>query len=63
MFLGICNNKCVLNVLSNLIPHENILCDDKDSPWYNSRIESLLQAKNKVSKNDRNSETNIQLLN
>ena len=41
-------NKTVLNVLSNFIPCETILCDDKDPPWFNSRIKSLLQTKNKV---------------
>ena len=39
-------NKSVLNVLSNFIPHETIFCDDKDPPWFNSQIKSLLQAKN-----------------
>ena len=37
--------KSVLNVLSNFIPHEIILSDNKDLPWFNSRIKSLLQAK------------------
>ena len=55
--------KSVLKVLSNFIPYETILCDDKDRPWCNSRITSLLQAKNKVFKNYRNNKTNIQLLN
>ena len=52
-------NKSVLNVLSNFIPHETILCDDKDPSWFNSRIKSLLQAKNKVFKKGK---TNTQLL-
>ena len=56
-------NKSVLNVLSNLISHETILCNDKDLPWLNSRIKSLLQAKNKFFKNYRKNKTNIQLLN
>ena len=56
-------NKSVLIVLSNFVPHETILCDDKDPPWFNSRIKSLLQAKNKVFNNYRNNKTNIQLLN
>ena len=42
-------NKSVLNVLSNFVPYETILCDVKDSPWFNSRIKSLLPVKNKVS--------------
>ena len=55
-------NKFVLNVLSNFITHETILCDDKDPSWFNSRIKSLLHAKNKVFKNYKNNKTNIQLL-
>ena len=39
-------NKLFLNVLSNFIPHVSILRDDKDPPWFNSRIQSLLQARN-----------------
>ena len=44
-------NKSVLNVLSNFIPQETILSDDKDPPWFNSRLKFLLQAKNKVFNN------------
>ena len=57
------SNKSILNVLSNFIPHETILCDDKDPPWFNSRIKSLLQDKNKIFKNYRKKKTNLQLLN
>ena len=56
-------NKSVLNVLSNFIPHETILCADKDPPWFNSQIKSILQAKNKVSKNYKKTKTNMELLN
>ena len=31
-------NKTVLNVFSNFIPHEVIVCDDKDPPWFNAKI-------------------------
>ena len=31
-------NKTVFNVLSNFIPHEVIVCDDKDPPWFNGKI-------------------------
>ena len=43
------------NVLSNFIPHETILCDNKDPAW--------VKAKNKVLKKYRKNKTNIQLLN
>ena len=56
-------NKSVLNVLSNFIPHETILCNDKDPLWFNSQVESLLHARNKVFKNHRKEKSNFQLLN
>ena len=27
-------NRTIKNILSNYIPHEIIICDDKDSPWF-----------------------------
>ena len=56
-------NETILNVLSNYIPHETLTCDDKDPAWFNSRIKSLLQNKNKLYKDFRRSNTNAQLLN
>ena len=56
-------NKTILNVLSNYIPHETLTCDDKDPPWFNFRIKSLLQDKNKLYKDFRRSNTNAHLLN
>ena len=35
----------ILNILSNFIPHETIVCDDKDPPWFNRAIKSLIQEK------------------
>ena len=35
-------NKTVLNILSNFIPHEVIVCDDKDPPWFSGKIKSLI---------------------
>ena len=43
-------NETILNVLSNYMPHEILTCDDDDHPWFNSRINSLLQDKNKLYK-------------
>ena len=42
--------KTIQNILSNFIPHQAITTD-KDPPWFNSNIESLLQEKNKIYKN------------
>ena len=38
-------NKTVLNVLSNFIPHEIIVCGDKDLPWFNRKIKLLINEK------------------
>ena len=38
-------NKAVLNILSNFIPHEVIVCDDKDPLWFNGKIKSLINEK------------------
>ena len=38
-------NKTGLNVLSNSIPHEVIVCNDKDPPWFNEKIKSLFNEK------------------
>ena len=29
-------NNTILNILSNFNPHEAIVCDDKDAPWFNN---------------------------
>ena len=38
-------NKTVSNILSNLIPHEVLVCDDKDPPWFNTKIKLLINEK------------------
>ena len=38
-------NKTVLNILSSFIPHEVIVCDEKDPPWFNGKIKSLINEK------------------
>ena len=29
--------------MSNYIPHKTITCDDRDTPWINSKIKQLIQ--------------------
>ena len=38
-------NRTVLNILSNFIPHEIIVCNEKDPPWFNNRRKTLIQEK------------------
>ena len=41
----------VMNILSNFILHETIVCDNKDPPWFNKAIKSLIQEKKTHLKN------------
>ena len=36
-------NRTIWNILKNFIPHEIIVCDDNDPPWFNKRIKTLIQ--------------------
>ena len=38
-------NETILNILKNLIPHETVLCDERDPPWFNNKIKSLIHEK------------------
>ena len=38
-------NRTILNILSNFIPHEIIVCNEKDPPWFNNRRKTLIQEK------------------
>ena len=35
-----------INILSNYIPDEIIICDDRDPPWINNRVKELINKKN-----------------
>ena len=39
-------NETILNILRNFIPHETVLCDDRDPPWFNNKIKSLIHETN-----------------
>ena len=43
-------NRTIKNILSNYIPHETIICDGKDPPWFNNNIKQLIQEKNNTYK-------------
>ena len=38
-------NETILNILRNFIPHETVLCDDRDPSWFNNKIKSLIHEK------------------
>ena len=56
-------NKAIKNILSNCIPHETVICDDRDPPWINSNIEQLTEEKNNTFRsyilNDKNPQLNV----
>ena len=54
--------KTIYSILSNSIPHQTITIDDKDHPWFNTKIKSLLQDKNKIYRIFRKDRNNTQLL-
>ena len=39
-------NRTIKEILRNFIPHEIIICDNRDPPWINSSIRPLIQDKN-----------------
>ena len=54
-------NDTILNKISNFIPHETIICDDRDPPWINSIIKKVIHEKNKQHKKYINNKSNFLL--
>ena len=38
--------KTLINIIEIFIPHETIICDDRDPPWINKEIKNLMLEKN-----------------
>ena len=51
-------NKTIKNIVSDYIPHETIICNDKDSPWNNKNIRKLINDKNHAYRSYRQNENN-----
>ena len=49
-------NKTILNIF-NFIPNKLIVCDDKDPPWMNNEIKTLIKRKNWLYQRQRRSGT------
>ena len=43
-------NTTIKNIMANFIPHETIICDDRDPPWINNRIKQLIYERNSLYK-------------
>ena len=54
-------NEKFLDILRNLIPHETVLCDDRDRTWFNNKIKSLTHEKKKTFKRFRSDRHNSHL--
>ena len=46
------------DILHNFITHEYIICNDRDPPWFNCKIKSLIQEKNNAYQLYRNNKAN-----
>ena len=55
-------NRTILNILNNFIQHETIVCNDKDPPWFNKRIKTLIQETNVTYKIFRHNKDNPDLI-
>ena len=40
----------MFNIFHNLIPNKNIICNDKNPPWFNNQIKALTEKKNHLFK-------------
>ena len=43
-------NDIILSIISDFIPHEAIICDDRDPPRINNKIKKIIYEKNKEHK-------------
>ena len=48
--------------MKNFIPHETIVCDDKDPPWFNKRIKSLIQEGALLLETFRKNRNNVEII-
>ena len=56
-------NKTIKNIMSNHIPHETIICDDRDPPWINKDIKQLILDKNHAYKSYIRNDKSLQFFN
>ena len=56
-------NKTIKNIMSNYIPHETIICDDRDPPWINKDIKQLILDKNHAYKSYIRNDKSLQFFN
>ena len=52
-------HKTIKNIIPNDIPHETIICGDRDPPWINKDIKELIHDKNQAYKSYHQNKNNI----
>ena len=55
-------NRTILNILKNFIPHETIACNDKDPPWFNKNIKSLILEVSLLLETFRQNRNNVEMI-
>ena len=55
-------NRTILIILKNFIPHEPIACNDKDPPWFNKNIKSLIQEVSLLLETFRQNRNNVEMI-
>ena len=56
-------NKTIKNIMSNYIPHETIICNDRDPPWINKDLKQLILDKNHAYKSYIRNDKSLQFFN
>ena len=56
-------NKTIKNIMSNYIPHETFICDDRDPPWMNKDIKQLNLGENHACKSYFGNDRTLKLFN
>ena len=41
-------NETILNIMTNFIPHETKIFNDREPPWINNKVKTMIQEKNKI---------------
>ena len=54
-------HEIIKNILSNSIPHETIVCDDRNAPWINNKIRNLNAEKNIAKKSCLQNNSDVQI--
>ena len=43
-------NETIVDIMSNFIPNETVIFDDRDPPWLNKNVKNMINCKNAIYK-------------